>query len=111
MPQQKPVVVAELFFGREITGRPKLTDREWEEFTARVVTPNFPDGFTVFDGEGQWRNPQTGAIGHDATKILLVAAEPSIDLAPRLNAVMEAFKARFRQVSVGLITTPSCAAF
>ncbi len=41
-------------------GRAPLTDAEWAEFAAQTITPNFPDGFTVFDGEGQWRNPQTG---------------------------------------------------
>ena len=44
-------------------------------FAAQAVTPNFPDGFTVFDGQGQWRNPQTGHIARDPTKILLVAAQ------------------------------------
>ena len=43
-------------------GVSRLTDAEWTEFAARTITPNFPDGFTVFDGDGQWRNPQTGHI-------------------------------------------------
>lgn len=103
--------VAELFFGRGIKGRAPLTDAEWAEFTAQTITPNFPDGFTVFDGEGQWRNPQTGHIAHDPTKIVLVAAKRTPDLAQRLSAVIDAYKARFHQQSVGLITRDSCAAF
>ncbi len=78
------MLVAELFFGRSIKGRAPLTDAEWAEFAAQTVTPNFPDGFTVFDGEGQWRNPQTGHIARDPTKILLVAAQRTPDLARRL---------------------------
>ena len=70
------MLVAELFFGRNINGRAPVTDAEWAEFAAWVITANFPDGFTVFDGNGQWRNPQTGRIGHEPTKILLVAAKP-----------------------------------
>ncbi len=105
------MLVAELFFGRDIRGRKPLTDAEWAEFAARTVTPNFPDGFTVFDGEGQWRNPQTGHIARDPTKILLVAAEREPDLARRLSAVIDAYKTQFRQQSVGLITRNSCAAF
>ena len=105
------MLVAELFFGRGIKGRAPLTDTERAEFTAQTVTPNFPDGFTVFDGEGQWRNPQTGHIAHDPTKILLVAAKRTPDLAQRLSAVIDAYKARFHQQSVGLITRDSCAAF
>ena len=56
------MLVAELFFSRGVKGREPLTDAEWTEFAARTITPNFPDGFTVFDGDGQWRNPQTGHI-------------------------------------------------
>ena len=44
-------------------------------------------------------------------KILLVAAKRTPDLAPRLTAVIDAYKARFHQQSVGIITRNSCAAF
>ena len=65
LPAEQHMLVAELFFGRNIKGRQPLTDAEWAEFAVQTITPNFPDGFTVFDGEGQWRNPQTGRDGDD----------------------------------------------
>jgi len=105
------MLVAELFFGRGIKGRQPLTDAEWAEFTAQTITPNFPDGFTVFDGEGQWRNPQTGQIAGGRTKILRVAAKQEPDLARRLSAVIDAYKTQFHQQSVGIITRASCAGF
>jgi hypothetical protein len=71
----------------------------------------FPTGFSVFDGEGQWRDPQTGHIIGGRTKILLVAAKRGPDLARRLSAVIDAYKARFHQQSVGVFTSDSCAAF
>ena len=108
---QQRMVVAELFFGRAIKGRAPLSDAEWAEFTAQTITPNFPDGFTVFDGEGQWRNPRSGNIARDPTKILLVATGPTPDLAQRLSAVIDAYKTKFHQQSVGLITRYGCAAF
>jgi hypothetical protein len=105
------MLVAELFFGRGIKGRKPLSDAEWAEFAAQTITPNFPEGFTVFDGEGQWRNPQTGLIARDRTKVLLVAAKREPDLTQRLSAVIEAYKAQFHQQSVGVITRDVCAAF
>ena len=105
------MLVAELFFGRGVKGREPLTDAEWADFAARTITPKFPDGFTVFDGDGQWRNPQTGHIAGSRTKIRLVAAKPEPDLARRLSAVIDAYKAKFHQQSVGLITRDSCAGF
>jgi hypothetical protein len=97
------MLVAELFFGRRIRGRAPLTDAEWARFAAQIITPNFPDGFTVFDGQGQWRNPQTGHIARDPTKVLLVATKRTAGLAQRLSAVIDAYKTRFHQQSVGII--------
>jgi hypothetical protein len=111
LPTEQRMLVAELFFGRNIKGREPVTDAEWAEFAAQTITPNFPDGFTLFDGEGQWRNPRTGAIARDPTRILLVAAKREPDLAQRLSATIDAYKLRFHQQSVGIITRDSCAAF
>jgi hypothetical protein len=105
------MLVAELFFGRSIRGRGPLTDAEWKTFARDVITPNFPAGFTVFDGEGQWQNPAAGAIGRERTKMLLVAAPRAPDLKRRLSAVIDAYKTRFHQQSVGIITRDACAAF
>ncbi len=106
------MLVAELFFGRDKDGRPSVSDADWSDFLASVVTPSFPDGLTVFDGYGQWRSPTTGLIGRSlGVKIVLIAVKRAPDLAPRLSAVIDAYKARFHQQSVGVITRDSCAAF
>jgi len=111
LPFEQRMLVAELFFGRNIRGRSPLSETEWAAFARDVITPNFPDGFTVFDASGQWRNPATGAIMRDPTKVLVVAAKRAPDLADRLTAIIEAYKTRFRQQSVGIITRDSCAGF
>lgn len=106
------MLVAELFFGRNKDGRLIVSDSEWSDFLAGVVTPQFPDGLTVFDGYGQWRNPATGVIGRSPNvKIVLIAAPRSAGLAARFASVIDAYKARFRQQSVGIVTRESCAAF
>jgi hypothetical protein len=105
------MLVAELFFGRGIPGRGLVSDAEWQAFATDVLTPNFPDGFTAYDGGGQWRNPETRAITSDPTKILLVVVPRAPDLRRRLGAVIDAYKARFGQQSVGIITRDACAAF
>jgi len=76
-----------------------------------VITPNFPDGFTVFDGAGQWRNPQTRTIVREPPKILLAAAYPRPDLKDRIATVIEAYGSRVPQKSVGLLTRWECGAF
>jgi Protein of unknown function (DUF3574) len=51
----RPMLEYQLFFGRDIAGRPALTDREWADFAEQVVTAALPDGFTAFDADGRPR--------------------------------------------------------
>jgi hypothetical protein len=106
------MLVTELFFGRNIPGRAPVSEAEWADFVARVITPNFPDGFTVFDGAlGQSRDPQSGVITREPPKILLAAAYPRPDLKDRIAATIEAYRARYPQKSVGILTRWECGAF
>lgn len=101
----------EVFFGRDIPGRKPLTEAEWSDFVARVVTAQFPDGFTVFDGEGQWLDQRTGLTVREKSKILLAAADPESDLAARIGAVTDAYRKEFQQQSVGVMTSAACGVF
>lgn len=55
-PTSSTVVVSDrLYFGRNIPTGGTVTDSAWSVFLAEVVTPRFPNGFTVWRTEGQWR--------------------------------------------------------
>ena len=88
-----------------------MTDAEWNDFVLRAVSPEFPDGFTVTDGNGQYFDQGSGKLIHEQTKILLVAADPDSDLKTRIGSVIAAYRAQFQQRSVGVITSEACAAF
>ena len=111
LPGQERYTIAQLFFGRDIPGRGPLTDAEWDDFAARTITPQFPDGFTVLDGAGQWSDQASGKLLHEPTKILLVAADPESDVKTRIGSVIAAYRRQFKQRSVGVITSEACAAF
>ena len=103
--------VVHLFFGRAIPGRAPLTNREWSRFAADVLTPNFPDGFTAYDADGQWRNDTRHKIVRERSKVVIIATDPGSDMAQRLTAVTDAYRRQFHQLSVGVISETSCAAF
>jgi hypothetical protein len=109
--QDRRYTSIELFFGRDIPGRGPLTDAEWDDFAARVITPQFPDGFTVLDGDGQWFNKASGRLIHEKTKILLVAADPDSGLKMRIDSVIAAYRAQFDQRSIGVLMSDDCGAF
>lgn len=105
------MLVVQMFFGRDIPGRTPLSDAEWADFATQIISKQFPDGFTAYDGEGQWRDPATGTVVREPSKILIAAIAPSKDMASKLDTIMDAYRTRFSQVSVGLVTGEACAAF
>ena len=103
---QKPWVVADLLFGRS-----RVSEARWARFLAAEVTPRFPDGFTVFDARGQWRDSGSGRISRERSKILMIAMPPGTENDGRIAQIIERYKIQFRQHSVGLIVRPACVAF
>jgi hypothetical protein len=101
----------QLFFGRGIPARPALTEQDWAEFTAEVITPHLPDGFTAFDADGQWMNPTTRRIIAEKTKVLLVVLPGTEAAATAIAAIRDAYRIKFHQQSVGMAVHPVCGAF
>ena len=103
---QKSWVVADLLFGRT-----RVSETTWARFLAAEVTPRFPDGFTVLDARGQWRAPGSQKISRERSKVLMIAMPPGADNGDRLAKIIEAYKTRFKQQSVGLIMRTACVSF
>jgi hypothetical protein len=107
-----PATIAEAYFGRNVKSRAPVTEAEWARFMAEVVTAAFPDGLTVLDGAGQWRNAADQISREDSKVLLLVLpAQDQAAAAARLSPVTAAWKARFAQESVLTVFRPGCAAF
>ena len=104
------MVQAQLFFGRDVTGRAMISEAEWRGFLDDEVTPRFPAGSSVGDFNGQYRD-NGGMIVREQSKLLLiVTAGGTVDEA-KLNAVRDAYKRRFSQESVLLVESPVCVGF
>ncbi len=80
---QKPMVVAELFFGRETEGRSDVSEADWASFVDSVVAKQFPDGFTIMNGKGAWHDRWRDETRYEPSKVLVVAAPPSANLGAR----------------------------
>lgn len=101
---------AQIYFGRDVGGKPGVTDEDWQRFLDEEVTPRFPDGLTVEDAAGQWKGAD-GAIVREPSKHLTIVLSGAPDEAGKLAAVREAYKQRFRQESILLLETASCGSF
>ena len=99
-----------LFFGRARAGAEIVSDAAWDRFLAAEVTPRFPDGLTVLDGAGQWRNA-AGIVERERSKLLVVIAPPGPGPLRRTAEIAEAYKRGFGQSSVLRVVRPVCASF
>jgi Protein of unknown function (DUF3574) len=105
------MAVFTLYLGEAIRDRQDLTEREWQSFLDRAVTPVVPDGYTVLDGSGAWRDPAKGTTAREATKILIVALPDTPDSLAAVNRIRAAYQTDFRQLLVGMTVEQACATF
>jgi hypothetical protein len=107
--------VAELMFGRKIGDRLAVTETNWSRFVDREITPRFPDGLSVVDARGQWRDAERKTIVREPRKpVTIVLTGKASDKGSeneRLAQIIDTYKRQFRQQSVGLVVRPACVAF
>jgi hypothetical protein len=87
-----------------------VSDAEWLGFLDSVVTPSFPDGFTVVDGTGQWKG-RSGAVERERSAIVTFLHTGSPADRERVAQVAAEYKRRFHQEAVLRERSPACARF
>jgi uncharacterized protein DUF3574 len=103
--------VAELMFGRKIGERIGVSNTAWARFVDREITPRFPNGFTVIDAQGQWRDTDHNKVMREPSKLVQIVLPGTDEDQQRLGEIATAYKVRFRQQSVGIIVRPGCVGF
>jgi hypothetical protein len=91
----------ELYFGRDKNDGTQVSDEEWAQFVDEVVTPKFPDGLTVLDGNGQYRL-ENGTIVKEKSKVMILLYTPKTKLvnSSKIDQIRNEYKKRFKQESV-----------
>lgn len=68
----EPYLETRLYFGTgRHNGHPPITEKEFLRFVADHITPRFPDGLTIQEGRGQWRDKE-GDINREKSYQLIV---------------------------------------
>ena len=95
-----------LYFG---TTRPTgaVSELEWQMFLRDEVTLRFPDGLTVWDAQGQWKNAK-GTIDQERTKVLLLVHPDTAKARGAVQDVIEKYRKMFEQESVLWETASVC---
>lgn len=104
----KPAVAIDLYFGRDKPAGGEVTDAEWGAFVNEVVTSRFPEGLSVLESSGQYREP-SGRILRERSKRLVAIVFDSPAHRAKVAEIVEAYKQRFGQYSVFRVEQPVCA--
>lgn len=91
----------ELYLGRSKPDGSFVSDGEWERFLADVVTPRFPDGFTILQGTGQYRE-KSGKIISEPSQVLvfLYTKATKRESRRKIEEIRAAYVKQFSQESV-----------
>ncbi|KAA0598288.1 hypothetical protein J2848_001376 [Azospirillum lipoferum] len=106
-----PMIEAQLFFGRNIGDALGVSEGDWADFLNAEVTPRFPNGLTVTDGSGHWRDMETGRLVREPSKILTLLADGDPATLRLIREIVDLYKGRFHQQSVALVIRPACVSF
>ena len=86
-----------------------MSEGDFGRFVDREIMSRFPNGLTVFNAAGQWRDEASNKIAREPSKVVQIVLPGQVDDIARLNEIVEAYKRRFKQQSVVMIVgRPAC---
>ncbi|WP_257388893.1 DUF3574 domain-containing protein [Tahibacter caeni] len=104
------VIEDRLFFGLSRPDGTTIAEAQWQAFLRDEVTPRFPQGLTVVDASGQWRNAD-GSLSREASRVLTLAHADDAANEAAVVAIVQAYKRAFDQEAVLRLKQAACASF
>lgn len=100
--QTAGMVETTLYFGLDLPEGGAVSEDQWAGFLADAVTPRFPDGFTVLDAYGQWRDPgiPDTPVVREATRVIIIVHPQTADADQAIAEIKSLYKTSFGQKSV-----------
>lgn len=98
---------SELFFGLDKPTGGTVTEDEWQKFVADIVTPRFPEGFTVDDTLGQYLDGNTLVREKSKQLILIYPRKFKTRSNGKIEEIRAAYIKAFDQKSVLRVDSPT----
>lgn len=99
----------ELYFGRSCPNGSTITVMQFERFLVDTVAENFPEGFTVAEKNGAWKDRETGLLIRERTSVLGILAPNDDRTREVVAAIARIYAVRFNQDAV-LVTETAVSA-
>jgi len=89
-----------LFMGLSKSGSGAVSKHEWDKFVAENFVSRFPNGFTIVETTGYWRDKNTTATVYENGKQVVILHEATPGNEVIINEIAEKYRSRFDQQSV-----------
>jgi len=100
-PDSKLYHRTELYFGTSHADHsPPVTATQFQSFVNSVVTPRFPDGLTVLDGRGQWRNDDGSLSKETSHELILLYPLSDRSASGKIEYIRKTYEKQYDQESV-----------
>jgi len=106
---ERSTVVDTLYFGGEYPDG-VVTSAQWKDFVDSVVTPRFPEGFTVIQAAGQYRTA-AGIIQHEPSWLLQRVHADDAGTEAAIREIRMAYQSQFKQEAVLRMRSKACVSF
>lgn len=106
-PAFAPYLRTELFFGMDKPTGGIVSEDEWQKFVADIVTPRFPDGFTIDDALGQYLDGKTLVREKSKQLILIYPRKFKTSSSRKIEEIRTAYIKAFDQKSVLRVDLPN----
>ena len=100
----------ELFFGLSKPDNSEVTEAEFQHFIDTKVTPRFPDGLTLINAKGQFKD-SVGTIIQEGSKLLILLYPFNKESSKAVEQIRTDYKNEFQQQSVLRVDEQSCVSF
>ena len=89
-----------LFMGLSRSGGAAVSRREWDKFVTDHFVASFPNGFTIVETTGYWRDENTRNTVYENGKQLVILHEATPGNETMINEIAEKYRSQFDQQSV-----------
>ena len=91
-----------IYFGLDIPNGEIVSEKDWENFVEKTVTPRFSAGLSIYEVTGKWRDSESGeTISEKSKNIVLFYPRKEKKKANRgIEEIRETYKKEFNQQSI-----------
>lgn len=106
-PGEQAAVLDRIYFGTGRPHGPDVTAPQWAGFVAAEIAPRLPQGYSLQEAQGQWRNAD-GSVAHELSHVLELVHPDDAASERALRDIAARYKQQFDQEAVLRVRSAAC---